>query len=1335
MGGPSYTPITFTFTFTFTFAFEAGYDADVQAAATYPGTVTPLRGLTWFGESERDVLFGRDREREALAKLVVGEGFRAGLLYGELGVGKTSLLRAGLVPFLRDHGVIALMCEDLGHPVDSFATALAQMTGRQRAEGENAITYLGRVVGEAMKGQMFLFILDDADDALALGDHVAHELGDLFARVVSRSGGRARFLFATASDRVHRLGALERRTGSLFPPQNRFELERFQPEVAAEVLDRTLALAGQVIDRDLPRALADAAGAGGPVLPADLQLLALAARTLGIASPADLARVGGAGELEGAWLKSIAGQVGSERAVLRTLAELSEPSATPPSVEWVASRAGVDPAVARQALAQLAERGITRAVEVPGSADFHFALSHEILARRVKDVAAPARAAARRAHELIGSKVGRNKRLTAGELREVEREGLAPTTPDERAVIVRSQRFFRVVAGAIGAAALVIVVGLYAAQCGRYYLDADRDRVVARAGRAGLSWFHWLPGAGLGDVVADPGLSRATVSKPAWQAIVDRDLGGARGEADLGEQWLDALRPGHRAVIAYATRGDEKALEPLGRALDQPLEMAALLELLAPTARGLPAEIALVERALATPSPVVQAAALEVATAATRRSPAGYGQLLAHALAATDPELRRLALSAVRRLGGDAAQRLYQVALAAQPDPTARRELIALVTGAPGAAAPSADAALAMLRNKDQSPASRDKARALLRRAFAAAPVDAAKAAAQLAADVEATPADRTFAIELLYELAPKEAFADIADPIKGVLSSQGDALRAAALPLWVHINPEAGAGDLAVMLQDAGLSPEMQEAMALAWGEVARGKDRGAAQGALETLLKSSSAKVRAAAARAYGFVGRDSQEDLIKLIKKDRFDVALGAANGLANSAEAGGSASQAVFGIAQLWKKKGRPRRDAAEVFARMARSKPAAVDNYLNAAARSTEDAALRPIGVRGLCNALVAGDKGAARALARAIEGAPVEARRAIIECVADNPTLLAQTGGLAVALAGDADAEVRREAAGVLVELAAGDKPDKAVGETLARLAADDARDVRVVAIGALARLGAAAPKSAADALPRAFDAGDEAERLVVLAAARAIGVGELVPLAVADASPQVRIAALETAVATRSAVAGALSAALTDADASVRRAALERLAAGGHGMSPEEVDRALGLAIDDADPTIATVALTAMARLGDPATVAERLQRLLGAASEAERAKAATAGAGLVATDAKRALAVLEPVLADPSHDVRAALVGSLAAAYAQLRKPDDLAAALADAEDDATRRLALATALALRAAAEDGAPARAALAKVAKDGPPLARIVAAIVVGTLDGGDPAGVLVSLVP
>src|SRR4029079_11495028 len=111
---------------------------------------------------EREGWHGRDQERDELAKMVVADGFRAGLIYGEPGVGKTSLVRAGLIPYLRDHGIVALACEDLTQPAASFASGLSAF-GIQPSSGEQPTAFITRAVANAVAGQQFVFIVDDVD--------------------------------------------------------------------------------------------------------------------------------------------------------------------------------------------------------------------------------------------------------------------------------------------------------------------------------------------------------------------------------------------------------------------------------------------------------------------------------------------------------------------------------------------------------------------------------------------------------------------------------------------------------------------------------------------------------------------------------------------------------------------------------------------------------------------------------------------------------------------------------------------------------------------------------------------------------------------------------------------------------------------------------------------------------------------------------------------------------------------------------------------------------------------------------------------------------------------
>ena len=69
------------------------------AVAEATSGIDPYPGTRAFGEADKDFFFGRSAEVEALAKLV--DSTELGMLVGPAGVGKTSLLLAGLLPALR----------------------------------------------------------------------------------------------------------------------------------------------------------------------------------------------------------------------------------------------------------------------------------------------------------------------------------------------------------------------------------------------------------------------------------------------------------------------------------------------------------------------------------------------------------------------------------------------------------------------------------------------------------------------------------------------------------------------------------------------------------------------------------------------------------------------------------------------------------------------------------------------------------------------------------------------------------------------------------------------------------------------------------------------------------------------------------------------------------------------------------------------------------------------------------------------------------------------------------------------------------------------------------
>lgn len=1297
--------------------------------ATLP-TPTLSRGLAPCAPDDVPGLGGRDHERDELVRLLTGEELRAALLYGEHGVGKTSLVEAGVIPRLRERDVSVLLCDDPLRPAESFAAQLAA-AGARATPGEAPSAFLARVVAAANPGELFVFIIDDVDRALDFDDdRLVPELAELYARVVGRSAGRARFLYVCPSERAHLLSRLERRTGSLFPPTARFELHRLGAADAAAHAVAALADGGKG-DRALAEAIARELDRGG-VSPLELRVALLAVRELKLGSVAGLHRAGGAGELERLWLSALARAGGDERTGLRALAEVGlrpTPSAA------IGERLGLPGDAIERALRGFAAAGVILAT------DDGWEVGHPALALRLRELTAPARAAARRAHELLGAHAASGERLRLRELWTVHGEGITPTAAAERAVLARSHRFYKLVAASAALVPVALLVLLWFLQRGHGYLDlvhrAGGERVVLRAGRSGLTAFDWMPSSpGYGDVVADTGLTRAMVTTPGWRRIAGGDVGASLAG---WERALDGvIEPRLAALVAYAG-GDDAALTRLAALATDPDGRAELLSSLRPIARATAGEIQLVEDALTTAPPAVQQAAVAVAGAAAGRHPDAYQATLVRALTTSDPELRRIAFAAVRGLPRGRAQALYRAALERDPDPAIKRELQLEVAGeAPPTTALAPEGAVKLLLDPDVNPSVRERAKAQLRRAFAGDKAAARKLAAQIIGDERASTDARVFAIELVATEGDVPAGGDAAllPGVQAAVASHTDAVRAAALPLYARVAAAAAADELARLGGERN-SRALRVGLALAWGELA-GDRAGEARAALDRLLKDDSVEVRAAAAEGYGHLGRAAQETLHRMAKFERLEIGAGAARGLVHAARSGGSEVYSIDGIAQLWKRKGNARREAARVFADMARTRPGPIMNYLVASARTPDDADLHPIGVVGLCHASNQGNPEARRQLLKVADDPSSEVRRLVIACVADAPD--AAKNGMAVAtrLMKDVDPQIRAEAARVIALSAGrGGKPPGGVTDALVALLDDGDREVRLIATHAIGGLGADAPGAAAPAMVRAFARADEGEKLALLRAGQVIGADDLIAIAISDGSPLVRVQAVDTALVTGVRAGTTVSAGLADADPEVRRAVLERLDGAKDKLEPAALDRALALAVRDPNPDLRQLALTTVARVAPKDAVAARLGRALTSRAERERAQAAAAAVGLVERDPPLAVKLLTPLLADPSHDVRVAMLASLGTAYATINSPEQLAHLLVSAERDAMARLAATAGFVMLARTDAGKDAATrALGRIAERGPVMARRTARLALGLLaHDADGIAFLEQLVP
>jgi WD40 repeat protein len=195
---------------------------------------SPYKGLTHFTEDDFGLFFGRARERDVIVANLKAR--RLTLLYGESGVGKSSLLRAGVMRALRDDAQRDFDDDDVGRP--EYVPAIVASWS-----GEPLQTLLDGLASAAVKfiraplqlppsprldatidalaaqaDARMLVILDQLEDYfLYHGDEAGEEtLAAELPRALARPHLRASFLLSIRADALAKLDRFKRDVPELF---------------------------------------------------------------------------------------------------------------------------------------------------------------------------------------------------------------------------------------------------------------------------------------------------------------------------------------------------------------------------------------------------------------------------------------------------------------------------------------------------------------------------------------------------------------------------------------------------------------------------------------------------------------------------------------------------------------------------------------------------------------------------------------------------------------------------------------------------------------------------------------------------------------------------------------------------------------------------------------------------------------------------------------------------------------------------------------------------------------------------------------------------------------
>lgn len=196
-------------------------------------TKKPYRGLVPFEEADAPYFFGRESD----VRLIIDNLFasRVTLLFGDSGVGKTSILRAGVIPSLRESAaqnrrifgqpeLAAAICNQWQYdPLASAISALEAGLNAVLPQGGKDVTPLPKhlvealeVVSHAVNGDVY-FVLDQFEEYLVYhGDNPTDPFAAQLESAVRNLRVRAHFLFSIREDRIARLDHFKGRIPGLF---------------------------------------------------------------------------------------------------------------------------------------------------------------------------------------------------------------------------------------------------------------------------------------------------------------------------------------------------------------------------------------------------------------------------------------------------------------------------------------------------------------------------------------------------------------------------------------------------------------------------------------------------------------------------------------------------------------------------------------------------------------------------------------------------------------------------------------------------------------------------------------------------------------------------------------------------------------------------------------------------------------------------------------------------------------------------------------------------------------------------------------------------------------
>jgi DNA-binding winged helix-turn-helix (wHTH) protein len=238
--------------------------ADVVALAR------PYKFLDYFTEQDAQIFFGREPEVETICSQILAH--RSFILHGRSGVGKSSIVRAGLLPLLKSEGHSVFVIRCFTDPSHQIVAAMAETIGGGHTAESLALEEIVARFRESHAGRAIIIFIDQFEEFFSLlGEETKQRFLNCIRDVISDETLPFHMVFVLREDLLAEMSYLKGSIPEIY--YHEYRLKRLSREQAARAITEPARAAGCEYQPQLVTRLLDDLGDEEGVDPPQLQIV------------------------------------------------------------------------------------------------------------------------------------------------------------------------------------------------------------------------------------------------------------------------------------------------------------------------------------------------------------------------------------------------------------------------------------------------------------------------------------------------------------------------------------------------------------------------------------------------------------------------------------------------------------------------------------------------------------------------------------------------------------------------------------------------------------------------------------------------------------------------------------------------------------------------------------------------------------------------------------------------------------------------------------------------------------------------------------------------------